>query len=354
MTGPARRHHTVSKFYLKRFADDRDQVLTIDLSTNKQFLQNVTNASVRTDYYMAVDEVGEQTDAFEVAMSQVETAAADAWRAIDEGAWPLPADLREAAATWMGLQLLRGHDQRTMMSNLGTDLLIILGGRPQLRETLIRLGEPADDQAVNEQWVDLFQNLPTIEATTNQHIHQIAMTLPRVIENLTERWWALSRFQRKALATSDSPVVVVPNERDVAIGMGTGIETADEILCPVNRHACVSLASRATLPPYMAELSDIAQVAKTALFANSVTSRNARHYLFHHPDDEPLNGLPLPDPRSREIGLGGDPWRFMDDSDRRVLEEAGLEPATEDQWEEPEGPDQSRGRSDAPRSGQES
>ena len=42
-------------------------------------------------------------------------------------------------------------------------------------------------------------------------------------------------------------------------------------------------------------------VTKTAVDLNRATAGNARRYVFHHPDDDPLHGLVLPQPREREL-----------------------------------------------------
>lgn len=42
-------------------------------------------------------------------------------------------------------------------------------------------------------------------------------------------------------------------------------------------------------------------VTKTAPFLNDAVVKNTRRYLFHHPDDDPLHGLELPMPRTREL-----------------------------------------------------
>jgi hypothetical protein len=45
----------------------------------------------------------------------------------------------------------------------------------------------------------------------------------------------------------------------------------------------------------------LAGVAKTAQYLNDAMAKNARKYIFHHPDDDPLRGLELPSPRGREL-----------------------------------------------------
>ena len=54
-------------------------------------------------------------------------------------------------------------------------------------------------------------------------------------------------------------------------------------------------------------------VTKTAVFRNDATARNARRYLFHHPEDDPLRGLRLPGPRLRELASPADAAGLVED-----------------------------------------
>lgn len=327
----AKRHHVVSKFYLRYFADAANRIKTVMLPGEPTFVQSVENASVRTQFYTAIGHDGQPTDAAEKAFSGVETAAAKAWAEVAAGVWPLPSDSREHMAGWIALQLLRGSRVRTSLGQLGTDMLqlqVIVGGRRRLREVLQEVGEPHDDESVTREWISLFADPLEVEAHANHHIHYLAKTLPRVTESLHDRWWLLTAFERKSLATSDHPVYVLPNPDLNAIGLGTGIETADAIHVPLTRRLSLSMHLRATLPNELAGVREdrrIPGVAATALYSNSCTVNGARKMLFHHPEDSPLVGLDLPGPRTREVEASGDPWSFMPDEDRQVLLDAGIE-----------------------------
>jgi hypothetical protein len=63
--------------------------------------------------------------------------------------------------------------------------------------------------------------------------------------------------------------------------------------------------------------------------------------VYHHPREDPLRGLTLPGPRTREIGRV-DLWRYIPDEDRRVLTDAGLCPPGEDDPSEQVGTSRAR------------
>ncbi len=77
--------------------------------------------------------------------------------------------------------------------------------------------------------------------------------------------------------------------------MGVGVSNAGEIHIPLDRRVALSMGNGST--------GDIRMrgVAKTALYLNDAMAKNARKYLFHHPEDDPLRSLELPGPRLREL-----------------------------------------------------
>jgi hypothetical protein len=172
MAGPARRHHLVSKFYLRHFADENDMITTVFLPGDRSIVQNIANASVRNNFYTGIGHDGQETDAAEQAFSLIEAPAADAWEQIAAGVWPLPDTEREAVAGWVALHLLRGGGNRSQMSELGTDMFnleILSGGRARLREVLREEGLPDDDDAVDREWIDLVADPLRVEAHPNHH-----------------------------------------------------------------------------------------------------------------------------------------------------------------------------------------
>lgn len=322
----------MSRFYLRYFADDRDQVTTVMLPGDRTFTQNIADASVNNDFYTVVDHAGLESDAVEKSLSELEGVAAAAWREIDSGVWPLPEEHRVAMAGWLGLQLLRGPGVRNSMSELATHTLlleIVAGGRSRLRQALAEVGEQTDDATVDQEWVDLFKNPLRLEAHANHHMRHVGEMLPRVTDSLLRRFWLLTVFERKRLATSDHPVHVVSNPELTGMGMGTGIENATVIHAPLTHRHSLAMYLPSAIPPELAALgSDTAWrgVAATALYSNSCTINGARRFLFHHPEDTPLAGLDLPQPRERESVVNAQLWGWIPEDDRQVLLDAGFGP----------------------------
>lgn len=236
---PALAHHLVSKFYLRHFADEDELVTTVLLPGDRTFSQSVNRASVENDFYTAIGHDGEETDAAERAFNEIEGPASEVWRLIAGGMWPLPPEERGVVAGWIALHMLRGTRSRATMSEIGTDLLqleIIAGGTARLRDVLRDIGEPYDGDSVAREWISLFQEPLSVQANANHHLAHIVEMLPRVTESLADRWWVLTSFERKGLATCDQPVFVAPNERphartrDRYSDRGSDSRSADAIL----------------------------------------------------------------------------------------------------------------------------
>lgn len=54
----ARRHHVVSKFYLRYYANDNERVTTVLLPGDRTFPHSIGDASVQTGYYTVIDQEG--------------------------------------------------------------------------------------------------------------------------------------------------------------------------------------------------------------------------------------------------------------------------------------------------------
>jgi Protein of unknown function (DUF4238) len=63
----SRRHHVVSKFYLRHFADDSRILTAVELPGTKRFQLAIGNATVKHDYYLAIGLDGKLSDQAETA-----------------------------------------------------------------------------------------------------------------------------------------------------------------------------------------------------------------------------------------------------------------------------------------------
>jgi hypothetical protein len=276
-----RRNHTVNKSYLRRFADDHDQLNMVGLPGNVRVLVSTDDATVVKNFYVVCLPDGSETDAAEDEFSEVATRAVAAIRAlIDRRVWPIPDVLRADIAGWVAVQYLRvpwvrhlAREFAEAFSDVGVALRTPNGERVTLRMP----PEEVDRQKGPE-----------------LHLEFIRREAPIVAGMLCERDWILTFYSRRSLATSDSPVVLRPMLRHPA-RTSLAIADAAEVQVPLDRRVALSMAVTTSGD------RRVQGVTKSALDLNTATVGNARRYIFHHPGEDPLRGLTLPEPRQREL-----------------------------------------------------
>jgi hypothetical protein len=126
------------------------------------------------------------------------------------------------------------------------------------------------------------------------HLEFIRKNTPVVARMLYARRWRLTFFTRKSLLTSDSPVVLLPMLRYPA-GTSVAVGDAAEVQVPLDRRAALSMRAAGRGDQL------VPGSAKIAADLNQAVANNSRRFLFHHPSDDPLAGLALPEPRPREF-----------------------------------------------------
>ncbi|SED11513.1 Protein of unknown function [Streptomyces sp. 3213] len=306
-----RRHHTVPKFYLRRFADARDQLMRVPIDAGKPHLCSVDDATVRKDFYSYTDEHGQLDDSPEDALGAMETQAAEVFRQVlDADWWPLPATARATLAEWVATQFVRGPADRQAHSEMYDQLVkmqIAIGGKAALRDHLVEIGEgEMTDEELDEAWQQMTDfSSYTIDAPVNEHLESLGHRITVATAILSTRTWALARFQRKTLITSDHPVILV-RDAETPNFMGVGLANALTVAVPLDRHTSLIM-----LPPGGRD-SRTPPSAAMAKDLNRRVAWNARSAVFHHPDDGPLTGIELPQPRPQEIAFSQSPNTFLD------------------------------------------
>jgi hypothetical protein len=276
-----RRNHTVNKSYLRRFADNHGLLMQIALAGQARKLVSINHATVVKNFYVVPLADGTETDEAEEIFCGLEGKAVAAIRSlVDDRVWPIPDTARYDIGRWTALQYLRVPSVR----RLGREVVEAFSG----------VGVPARTGSGEQITVKMPAELIKDMTGSRHHLELINDLLPQVTQMLCKRNWILTYYQRKSLATSDTPVVLRPAASHPA-GTGIGIGTASEIHVPLDRRVALSMGDGSTGD------AQCAGVTKTAIYLNDAMAKNARRYLFHHPEDDPFRGLELPGPRTREL-----------------------------------------------------
>jgi hypothetical protein len=296
----ARRHHVVSNFYLKGFANDDALIAQVALPDPTPVLVSTTNATVVKDFYTIELPDGTASDFMELAFSEIEGAASAALASVLDGKWPLVGQDRGDLAAWLALQYLRGvgvRDGQTQMRAQMIRMVVGVSGKEALRQHIERAeGVPLSDEDLDAEWDDLTQpSGPTLEPDPSFHMQLLDSEWPGTTRVLMHAQWSLVRFERRALATSDHPVSLYAH-RDHPPFFGVGIVTSAGMVAPLSHR--VGLVTSHEL----AGQQDLVLPASTVMAKsfNGQVVGNSRRFVYHHPDDAPLAGLDLPPRREAE------------------------------------------------------
>lgn len=200
--------------------------------------------------------------------------------------------------------LLRAQ-RRTRWPTISFKILIAMGGKPEIRRHLEEEeGKTVADEDVEEMWESLTDfDSYSAELSVNEHVVYMAQSIKAAYEIFMGRAWGLIKCERRTLLIPDHPVTLVRDEEMPAF-VGVGLGTAAAILMPIGRRAAIMMAGPG-------EDFVVRPHAKLAKELNQRFAFNARKELYHHPDDNPLEGIKLPPVREREMRMSQPPESYL-------------------------------------------
>ncbi|MEU0083644.1 DUF4238 domain-containing protein [Streptomyces sp. NPDC006274] len=304
MSNRVRRQHTVSRFYLNGFADDAGRIRRVSLPGDPAPILSTGDASVIKDFYTVTLPDGSLSDFFEKGFSKIEGSAAEALKLILSGTWPIQGEHRKSFATWIALQHLRAEQIRQNQKNHNAEmirLLVGVSGKEALRSLIQEAEERVvSDEELDIEWHDLTKpGGPDMAADANDHIRLLMNLLPSTSTYLNDCQWTLYKFTRRSIITSDHPVslVVAP---DYPAWQGVGIFTADLFLVPLSRRHALTIQPKNLREDMEIPDFTVSGSTKIARSINQETVMGARKYIYHHPEESPLQGIYLPQPATRD------------------------------------------------------
>lgn len=236
----SKRHHFVPRAYLERFAE-AGQVQVRHRDGNS-YRANCVNVAVECGFYDVRDTSGDKSGAVEELLAEMEGAAVEALRSVDEtGRPPLEGTPeRSILATYMALQATRTPEERERIL-FPRHVAEYVGSReitePLMAEYLedVHLGfKPSEEEvraALDFVSVTLRDHaLLTPEFAIEMMLRSIGSAAP-VLDGLH---WTLESTRKGRFITSDVPLVVwrAPSPRDQFEGVGIG--NAEEIRFPLD------------------------------------------------------------------------------------------------------------------------
>ncbi len=269
----------------------------------------IADVTVHRNFYSMRDENGQLDDTVEDLLAELENKAARVIRQVVGGLWPLPIEHRAVLAEYIAAQHARIPAARTVNDEIGDHLgkvVIAMGGKPEIRTRLEENAtEPVSDEEVDAVWAEVtdFDGYYA-EMSVNDHMLSMGQSMATAYEVFMARSWGLIKFEHRTLLIPDHPVTLV-RDGDMPRWRGVGIGNAGAILVPIDRRVAIMMAS-----PGVDDFF-VRTHTKLAKELNQRFADNARRELFHHPDDNPLEGVELPPVRDRETRISQPPGNFL-------------------------------------------
>ena len=301
---PPRRHHYVPEMYLNRFAARttpkgamRVQRTDAKAGRESSIVIGVHDAAVETDFYNIETDDPRRVHEAEHVISVFESAAGHAFANLDRlGPDHFPDDIdRENLALFMALQFVRGHDTGDFQTRYYTQTSRMLmrvdpSSSDYVRNFLDERGDNASEEAVAKA-AGMFRDAAKTMSVIPHKTETIEAVLRGAIDFMPyffKRRWIVARSPIPLL-TSDRPIVLLEQQDPSEAWRGTGLGTADAIVYVLDRRR--ALIMRHPEPGNEEGVVDIN--ARSARWLNIAVANHARRYIFHHPDDKPLDGLPF-------------------------------------------------------------
>ena len=300
---PPRRHHYVPEMYLRRFASrskgkgtPRVRRVEPRLGPVSAITIGVHDAAVETDFYTTETDDPRRAHEAEHIIGVFEKAAGYAFANLDRRPNDLPDDIdRENLSLYMALQFVRGHDTRDFQERFYTQtsrmLMRVAASQPNyVRNFLTERGDDASDEAVAKASAAFSKAAKTVTATPhkNETVAAILRGPTDFMPYFFKRKWIVARSKAPFL-TSDRPVVLLERQDPSDAWRGVGLGTADMIIFVLDRQR--ALLMQHPLPDHHEGVVDIEPHQTRAI--NRAVANRARRWLFHHPQADPLAGVPF-------------------------------------------------------------
>jgi hypothetical protein len=294
------RHHRLPRFYLERFANEREQVATIDRRTGIRRTTAIKETAAEKDFYTAINTEGEKDGKTEHLLSHIEGNAARAIRNILSpglGLFPPQPQDRADLCLFLAFQKVRGKLTRKRIEMLGD-----LWARGQIPADMtseqaaawLRAHEQEVTPESVTEMVELSASMDDFEFVPDPNAHLSAMgdIALRISELLLPRPWWVAEYDTPALLTSDEPVALHFRDHSRPPGHDRGIAYADEIWFPLDPRRLLILGR----PDDRLPEQHLRPPADTAATVNLTVAAGAYECIYMHPAQNHLKGLRIPKP----------------------------------------------------------
>lgn len=303
-----KRHHTVPKFYLERFAVGTNVMLVKRDDFTVSLPTDITNATVEKHFYTLDFEEGRSPELEHFFADVIEPMGAGAIRRIvDQGFFPPPPGRRTALSTFCAFQLIRGaavrHAIRDHYEAVAKKVASSIS-REKAREVITDDENPSPTEADVDKFIawardpDAYRVRASSEA--NLHAGSTLRNAMDLIPYIERRHWMLVTFDDDVLVTGDEPIALASNTGEPG-EMSLGLDGAVQLFFVTDpRHAIAMIhPDHATKDATHKGTPDLARLI------NRNVAYGCHRWVIHRPGTEPLAGLDVPE-KGPAVEVDGD------------------------------------------------
>lgn len=294
------RHHVVPQLMLRRFADPSGRIVMADRDPpHRKVRTTVRTAAAENGFYkIDTDDVapshrhGHDPELVEKALSGVEGDAAGPLADLIEGRFPSLED-RYRIAMLVALQAVRGQGFRDEMERLATLTAKTHLGATVTDDTIRQWLADQDSPAGPDHVASFRDEMLRDDGWSLEMSHAFAVqeSLRFGIDVIQPRLyfaaWEIWTFGSDVLLTCDAPVA--PWSPPRPNGLPVGIADAQHVYLPLDRKTVLVVTDR---PQDTVADRAVAQTSHAlASRVNRAVASGAHRWIYHHPDDRPLDGL---------------------------------------------------------------
>ena len=282
------RHHTVPQMYLRRFADERDQVMLIDRDNPTPRHRSAVVKACReagfyeipTDDLEEVAREGHDPEMVEKTLADIEGTASTRIEELIDGGCPPTAEIRFRLSLFFGLQAARGPAFRRTMDEMarimGPKWLATEITPERIEEWLIVRGEDASPTPVAEMDERLTgREGPYPAWRQGNYVQESLRYALQVQGHLFRRHWRVLEFAEPCLITSDEPVAVLAGDGP----MPHGVADSAVVWVPLDRQHALAMTLTGTE-------GVVTSGATRARQINQIVADQAERWILCHPDDQ--------------------------------------------------------------------
>lgn len=298
MVSEPKRHHVVSEFYLRHFANSHGQLI-VARRDRPPYLTATKNVGVVSKFNTITDNEGNPTLLVEELFQKIETCVAPIFRQVRQTDTIPTGEDREWLAVFIALSLTRTphfRRQAELQEEIfgKADLSGYTDGsiKQALRE--IEHREPSEQEVR-----DVMESIArideyTIEVPNNRTLKSaIEVATGGLAPMLLGMHWNLMKSDVLAFMCGDHPIVYMREERPENRHMGIGLGSADYAFFPIDAYRAFVFTHR---PPRTH--APIRVTPEMAEEVNDLTARYCYEWVAYHPQHrDALSGLYLADDR---------------------------------------------------------